>query len=548
MGRPLDTIAVDLTPLLPGGENGGAKIFVLELLRGLAELAPATQFVLLTQAASHDELATLDRANVRRLMVLGPVKTSTVRPFAKQLAERILPRIPRRLRLALSRFAYDVNAFTKRGIAPSLLRGIGVDLLFCPFTAPLYFEPGVPTVCTIYDLQYKTFPDFFTPEEVALRGKTFTEACRRSAAMAAISDYSRESAILHGHLDSTQIRTIHLRMANRVDVSQDSDHRILQTLGLVRGRYLIYPANFWMHKNHEMLLTAFGIACNEGLDSDIKLVCTGSPGARLDWLSEAAARMQLADRIVFPGFVAHADLADLLGNAGAMVFPSLYEGFGLPVIEAMSVGVPVACSNTTSLPEVAAGAAVFFDPRIPLEIAQAMISVMGSETLRDALRATGRQRAAEFADGSRMVSEYWTLFEYAVSNDRRENAMVGVHVDGWAGPLVEVQVAPSSGPQTLTLEFSAPEWHPVPAVTIRSRRHGALAAADIKLAGGTGATWSLPVEPGGGQYEIRIFPSFVPAKIGMGDDLRELTLVVTSASITQADGQQVDLLAAPGPG
>jgi glycosyltransferase involved in cell wall biosynthesis len=544
MSRPLDTIAVDLTPLLPGAENGGAKIFVLELLRGLAERAPATKFVLLTQAGSHDELAVLDRPNVRRLMVLGSMKVSTVRPFTKNLAARILPRIPRALRLALSRFAYDVNAFTKRGIAPSLLRSIGVDLLFCPFTAPIYFEPGVPTVCTIYDLQYKTFPDFFTPEEVSLRSKNFTEACRRSAAMAAISDYSRESAILHGQLDSKRIRTIHLRMANRVDVAHDADPRILDRLGLVRRRYLIYPANFWMHKNHEMLLTGFGIACNEGLDPDIRLVCTGASGARLDWLSEAATRMGLGDRIVFPGFVPHADLAALLGNAGAMVFPSLYEGFGLPVIEAMSAGVPVACSNTTSLPEVAAGAAVFFDPRIPLQIAQAMVSLMGSETLQEELRAAGRIRAAEFADTSRMVAEYWTLFEYAVSNDRRENAMTGVHVDGWAGPLVEVQVAASSAPQTLTIELSAPEWHPVPGITIRARSHGTPAGADIKVARGSGATWSVPVEAGGGHFDLRIYPSFVPARIGMGDDLRELSLMITSSVITQADGRQVDLLAA----
>lgn len=542
MPKGLHTIAVDLTPLLPGGENGGAKIFVLELLRRLAEQAPATEFVLLTQAASHEELAELDRANVRRLMVLGPVKTSTLRPFVKGLAARILPRVPRRLRLVLSRFAYDVNALTKRGVSPSLLRGIGVDLLFCPFTAPLYFEHGVPTVCTIYDLQYKTFPDFFTPEELALRDKTFKEACRRSAAMAAISDYSRDSAIQHGQLDAARIRTIHLRMANRVDVSHDGDDRILQTLGLVPKRYLIYPANFWMHKNHEMLLTAFAIACNEGLAGDVKLVCTGAPGARRDWLVEAAARMQLADRIVFPGYVAHAELADLLANAGAMVFPSLYEGFGLPVIEAMSAGVPVACSGTTSLPEVAAGAAVFFDPRIPLQISDAMISLMASETLQGELRAAGRLRAAEFADGSRMAAEYWALFEYAASNERIENAMVGVHVDGWAGPLIEVQVAPSLGPQTLTVELSAPEWHPVASLAIRARHCDAPAGADIKVARGSSATWSVPVEAGGGHFKIRIFPSFVPAKNGMGDDLRELSLVVTSSVITQADGRRFDLL------
>lgn len=79
MNKSLKTIVVDLTPVLPGGENGGAKIFALELVRRLAEMAPQTQFVLLTQAASHEELATLDRPNMRRLMIIGPLVSNLLR-------------------------------------------------------------------------------------------------------------------------------------------------------------------------------------------------------------------------------------------------------------------------------------------------------------------------------------------------------------------------------------------------------------------------------------------------------------------------------------
>ncbi|HUX29984.1 MAG TPA: hypothetical protein VMV78_05060 [Thiobacillus sp.] len=92
MNRSLSTIAVDVTPVLPGGENGGAKIFVLELLNRLAEMAPQIQFVLLTQAASHAELATLDRPSMRRLMVVGPVVANGIRPYLMSLASHIPPR------------------------------------------------------------------------------------------------------------------------------------------------------------------------------------------------------------------------------------------------------------------------------------------------------------------------------------------------------------------------------------------------------------------------------------------------------------------------
>ena len=91
-------VVVDLTPVLPGGENGGAKIFVLELLRRLAERAPRTAFVLLTQAAAHEELATLDRPNMRRMMVVGAVQQRSLRLRLRAAAERMLPHLPGRAR------------------------------------------------------------------------------------------------------------------------------------------------------------------------------------------------------------------------------------------------------------------------------------------------------------------------------------------------------------------------------------------------------------------------------------------------------------------
>ncbi len=212
-------------------------------------------------------------------------------------------------------------------------------------------------------------------------------------------------------------------MAHRITPIVEHDQGVLNRLGLTRWQYLIYPANFWKHKNHEMLLTAFGMACREGLAADVKLVCTGAPGARQEWLMSAARAMSLGDRVLFPGFLPNAELAALMGNCSGMVFPSLYEGFGLPVIEAMAAGVPVACSNVTSLPEVAADAAILFDPRIPTQIAQAMVALLEDETLRSRLIQAGQQRANVFSDTERMAREYWELFEYALNNGNYDNTM-----------------------------------------------------------------------------------------------------------------------------
>ena len=138
-------IAVDLTPVLPGGDNGGAKVLALSLVRQLAARAPRARFLLLTQAASHAELAPLDSDNISRRLVARGVAGpwgGALQPLARHL----LRLAPPRLNAVLGRLGYEVLAVLKRGGRTGLLRGLGVDLLFCPFTAPSFAEPGIPTV------------------------------------------------------------------------------------------------------------------------------------------------------------------------------------------------------------------------------------------------------------------------------------------------------------------------------------------------------------------------------------------------------------------
>jgi glycosyltransferase involved in cell wall biosynthesis len=542
MNKTFRTIAVDLTPILPGGENGGAKIFVLELLSRFAEMAPQTQFVLLTQTSSHKELVTLNRPNMQRLLVVGPGVANSVRQRLMVLASRIHTHLPFRLRAVVSRLGYKLNTVLKRSGSGSLLRDMNVDLLFCPFTAPTYFEPGIPTVCTIYDLQYKTYPEFFAAEDVAHREHTFIEACRRAAALTAISDYSRDTAITHGNLDPERIRTIHLRMAQRIAPVAENGKAILDRLGLTQKRYLIYPANFWKHKNHEMLLTAFGMACHGGLAADIKLVCTGAPGSRQEWLMRAARTMNLGNRVIFPGHLPNIELAALMANCTGVIFPSLYEGFGLPVIEAMAAGVPVACSNTTSLPEVAADAAILFDPRVPTEIVQAMVSMTENEALRARIIQAGQQRVVEFSDGERMAAEYWELFHYASTNEKKHvNLLEGTYADGWAGPSLNLHVAPAKSVQTLEFEFSAPTWLPQRRLTIKAYHGGKPHGVPLAVDRGSNATLSFPIEPKGGRYEVRITPTFVPSHLGHGDDQRELSMLLKRCSVLGDNAERIEL-------
>lgn len=405
------TIAVDLTPVLPGGDNGGAKIYALELVRGLAATAPQTSFVLLTQAASHEELAALDAANVRRVLTVGD-SAASLRPRLARMLGLAMRAVPSRLRGDLGRLAYRVHSLLKRGGSRRVLRDGKVDLLFCPFTAPTFREPGIPSVCTVYDLQYLAYPQFFSIEDRVQRESAFLDACRNATLLAAISDYTREAAMRHGPVDPQRIRTIHLRLARRA--AEGDAGELLRRWGLARQRYLIYPANFWSHKNHEMLLVAFA-AARARIDGDVKIVLTGAGANRQAAIVEGARRMGLADRVVCTGFLPTDELLRLMANAAGLIFPSLYEGFGLPVTEAMALGVPVACSDATALPEIAGGAALLFDPRVPAQVADAIVALLQDEALRQRLRAAGELRAAHFLDADRMVAEHWDLFRSAVA-------------------------------------------------------------------------------------------------------------------------------------
>jgi glycosyltransferase involved in cell wall biosynthesis len=539
----LKTIVVDLTPVLPGGENGGAKIFVLQLLEELAEKATATQFILLTQFASHEELAFLDKPNMHRRMVIGEQSMPADKLFFKALATKIISHLPGRLSRVVARFGYRLLNTIKRKRTQNLLNELRADLLFCPFTAPTYYEAGIPTVCTIYDLQYKSYPEFFSVVDIANRDQTFKEACLRATKLVAISDYSRDSAIEHGRLDAERISTIYLQMAQRISQDNKSSTTIISRFDLIPSQYLMYPANFWKHKNHQMLLTAFGIACHSGLSPEIKLLCTGAPGPRQVLLKHAAQVMGLGDRVVFPGYVSNVEMSALMNNSAAVVFPSLYEGFGLPVIEAMAAGVPVACSATTSIPEVAAGAAVMFDPRIPSQIAQAMVTLVSDLDLRRKCIEAGYKRAAEFSDSNRMTNEYWSIFKRAVTTVLTHPQLTGYYPDRWVGNELQLNVGTATNLSKLNLEIKIPNWLPSEVCVVQLSRTGQDPSSYLSryIKKGLQEKVSFPLVSDAAQYKISFTPTISPKALALNADSRELSAILLSCSLIAENGHEIEL-------
>jgi len=531
----LRRIAIDLTPLVPGGDNGGAKPLAVELIRRLAAAAPECDFILLTQEKSHAELAPLDRPNVRRLCVSHP---ENAHPPARRAALRVRQAMLRVLPAPLVEKAGRLyGKVFERGspAATPLLRELGAELLFCPFTGVLFFDPAVPVVTLVHDLQYLCYPQFFEPEVRHERDRHFRQACRVAARVVCVSESTRAEVLRHSSLPPERVAAVLSAPQQRLAPPDSAGAaRVLAELGLAAGRYLLYPANFWRHKNHEILLIAFGIWRAHHPESDLRLVLTGAPSPRRDELVEAARRMGLAERVVFPGYLPEEAFAAVLGNCAAMLFPSLFEGFGMPVLEAMAAGVPVLCGDLTSLPEIAGDAALYFDPRQPAEIVAAVERLETEPDLRSALIEKGRRRVAAFPGPSTMAARYLEIFEEAAHDSAdRPAALFGVFPDGWTGGRVTVVFGRDTAPRRLTATFKAPAWLPSAEVSIRVLPDpGRPEVHRIPRGSQAAITRDLPAGPG--SVEFLCSPIFRPG----GQDLRSLGCMLVSAAILNGGNVQ----------
>jgi glycosyltransferase involved in cell wall biosynthesis len=293
----------------------------------------------------------------------------------------------------------------------AVARSLGVDLTFCPFTAPDYFERSTPLVSIVYDLQHVHYPEFFGAEQRVYRQLHVLDACRRAEVVVCISDDARRTLLNCVRVRPEKVQTIPLTVLQQMRPPDEQAARaVLERLGLEAKRYLFYPANFWRHKNHHALFEAVRMYRDHHPDSDLKLVCAGAPGKEMDARVETARGLLPAAAVLFPGQVAGETLAALFHCSRGLVFPSLYEGFGMPVLEAMVAGTPVLCANTTSLPEVAGDAALMFDPRDPSAIANALDRLESEPGLAERLIERGYARARVFGTARDMAARYLALF------------------------------------------------------------------------------------------------------------------------------------------
>ena len=333
-------VAIGLLTLVPG-ISGGSETYARELCRALARVG------------RHDYRAVVPTLAEDAGDGLDTVVASAYRASSTT---------PGRL-LAMGRAAAVPGGLRKHFD--------GADVVHFPLTVPVP-RARVPAVLTLLDVQHLDLPDLFPRGERLFRRLAYDRAARRAAQVIVISEWVRGRVIDRLGLDPGRVHAIHLGV----------DHdRFTPDPRVAREPFLYYPARPWPHKNHARLFQAFELLRRD--IPELRLVLTGAghdPGRLPDGV-ETLGDANLETRL------------SLYRRAAALVFPSLYEGFGLPPVEAMACGCPVAASSAGSLPEVVGDAAILFDPHDPAAIAA---GVTESLERADELTERGRARAALF--------------------------------------------------------------------------------------------------------------------------------------------------------
>ena len=275
------------------------------------------------------------------------------------------------------------------------VEGAGADLVH--FTFQDAFETEIPSIYQPHDLQHLHLPELFSGWERARREVIYRTHCERAALVVAMTSWGRRDFMEHYELAPVKVAVV-----PGGSVLRDYPAPTAADLDRLRSRlsppesFLLYPAQTWPHKNHERLLEALAMIRDEsGLT--IPLVCPGKQTRHYGRIRELIDRLGLAETTSFPGFVSSLELRGLYELGTALVFPSRFEGWGLPVCEAFDAGLPVASSSATGLPDVVGDAGLLFDPDDVTEIASQLHRLWIDDELRADLRERGRKRAPKFS-------------------------------------------------------------------------------------------------------------------------------------------------------
>lgn len=370
--RPV--IGLDYTAAVQ--QTAGIGRYTRELTAALARLAAEADLRLFI-------------AGARRATLPPPPGSATYHPSF--LSERNHNRLWQRLRLPV-----PVEAWTGR-----------LDLFHEPDYSLPPTLPGTKTVLTVHDLAFEHYPDETMPGMLGYLQQVAPRSIRRADHVIAVSQATRRDLVTLYGTPPEKINVIPPGVDARFYTQHTPDEiaAIRRKYGLPGGPLVLTVGTLQPRKNHLRLVRAFA-----AIKARAALVIAGGKGWDYETVRDEVGRLGLSDRVVFTGFVDNADLPALYRAATVFAYPALYEGFGLPALEAMASGVPVVASNTSSLPEVVGEAGLTVDPLDVDDITAALDRLLGDASLRAELRKKGTARAAAFT-WARAAEGVWRVYQ-----------------------------------------------------------------------------------------------------------------------------------------
>jgi glycosyltransferase involved in cell wall biosynthesis len=375
----------------------GNEVYVRSLLREFTTLEPQSQFITYVSETGADRL------------------------------------VPRRFRTR----HISVNPYRRLGW--DLWRRLGEDkpdLIHLQYTAPVINR--TPVVVTIHDVSFIEHPEYFTSWRRAQLRLTVAWTIKLASRVITVSDFSRDAILRAYPISPDKVRVIpNAASPDFRVISRGRATRAVRDRFGIEAPFIFSVGDLQPRKNHIGLIEAFSKLISAHPNLQHHLVIAGQDTWFSPKVHAVAESSGFASRIHFTGFVSDPELVQLYNAADCFIFPSFYEGFGLPILEAMACGRAVACSSTAAMPEVADGAGLLFDPRNPASITRAMADILLDTEFRERMEKRGLLRAGHFNWRKSAQATLDVYREVVAENDETgglTNASVAADVKAWVKP------------------------------------------------------------------------------------------------------------------
>ena len=300
-------------------------------------------------------------------------------------------------------------------VSDGIIEAAGFDVVHFP--TQIGYLTSVPSIYQPWDLQHLHYPSFFSREDYLRREVIYRALCEQATFVCVQTEWTKRDILSHYQLPAHKVVTIPWgSVFEAYDKIDERDIDRTRNKYNLPETFLFYPASTWAHKNHECILECLSIRRRDaGLEPHVFF--TGALTALKQKIDQLASRLDIQTQVHFLGFVDPGELQAIYRLATALVFPSRFEGFGLPIFEAFHAGLPVICSTATTLPEVAGRGALYFDPDSPAKLAEQVIEVLRNSEARQSLIAEGA-RILESFPMKRTAENLMRLYDLAASRRR----------------------------------------------------------------------------------------------------------------------------------